>query len=327
MDTWSEYVDVLSTASLDLYPQNVGSHFTNKLVVPQQLPDNAFVALEEISYINTFYNVKSDSSSLTIYDMFHEYPPHSPQNQNSYPTYGSFQNCILKEGLYGSMQELCDMLNEVLRTSGTPQLKDKTVFTFDPRTMKFSYNLEGLWLSLWIRGDLLNMLGVEYIPATFSQFVVLGRSKIGPTYEIPESEIPKKPYSSAISFLEKERMVTRHYHLPQITWEAASTLLKDSFEFVAQLTLVNSFLVYIDCIDSQITGDSYSDALRTVAIKGNEKPGTSIVTHFNKPYYLRVNKRHIPTITIQIRDLSGNFIDFKQGVVRVKLRFTTQPPP
>ena len=63
-DTWSEYVDLLSTASLDLYPENVGSIFTNKLVVPQQLPDNTYVALEEIGYINTFYNVKKTFSSI-----------------------------------------------------------------------------------------------------------------------------------------------------------------------------------------------------------------------------------------------------------------------
>ena len=338
-DSWSEYVDLLSTASLDLYPENKGSFFTNKLVAPQQLPDNAYVALEEIGYINTFYNVKNDSSSLTIFDMFHEFPPHSEENDNDYPTYGAFQNCLLREGLYGSMQELCDMLNDVIRDSGVSQVKDKTIFTFDPRTMKFSYNLEGLWLSLWLRGDLLNMMGVEYVPATYSQYVVLGKSKMGEFYEIPESEIPKPNESSSPSYLSRPilwpqpsrdegvKLIKRRYRHPQLWWRANSKAAKDTFEFVAQLTLVNSFLVYIDCIDSQITGDSYSDALRTVAIKGNEKPGTSVVTHFNKPYFLRVNKRFIPTITIEIRDLAGNFIDFKQGLVRVKLRFTTQPPP
>ena len=331
-DSWSEYVDLLSTASLDLYPENKGSSFTNKLVAPQQLPDNTYVALEEIGYINTFYNVKNDSSSLTIFDMLHEFPPHTEENDNDYPTYGAFQNCLLREGLYGSMQELCDMLNDVIKESGVAQVKDKTIFSFDPRTMKFSYNFEGLWLSLWIRGDLLNMLGVEYEPATFSQYVVLGKSKKGGFYEIPENEIPKTNAPS-VTYLSRPvtpsevKIIKRRYRHPQMEWEANTKKLKDVFEFVAQLTLVNSFLVYIDCIDSQITGDSYSDALRTVAIKGNEKPGTSIVTHFNKPYFLRVNKRFIPTITIEIRDLAGNFIDFKQGIVRVKLRFTTQPPP
>ena len=332
-DTWSEYVDLLSTASLDLYPENVGSFFTNKLVVPQQLPDNTYVALEEIGYINTFYNVKKTFSSLTIFDMFEEFPANTPPiNENPYPIYGAYKTCPLKEGLYGSMSELCDMLNDAIRNSGCSQVKDKTIFTFDPVTMKFSYNLEGLWLSLWIRGDLLNMLGIEHSKATYVQYVILGKSKTGPTYEIPESEIPKKPeelkplmeYSGQHR---AEKLVTRHFRNPHIQWQADSQDMKNEFEFVAQLTLVNSFVVYIDCIDSQVTGDSFSDALRIIAIKGDDKPGSSIVTHFTKPYFLRVNKRYIPTITIKIQDLAGYPIDFKQGVVRIKLQFTTQPPP
>ena len=161
------------------------------------------------------------------------------------------------------------------------------------------------------------------------EYTVIGKSKLGPTYEYPKSLIPKPKFAITSSQDEGEgpETITRHFRNPAVLWESDTEVMKNQFEFVAQLTLVNSMVLYINCIDSQVTGDSFSDSLRIIAIKGNEKPGASIVTHFTKPYFLRVNKRYIPTITIQIKDLAGRPIDFKQGVVRVKLRFTTQPPP
>lgn len=317
--TWSEYVDLLSSASLDLYPENHGSFFTNKLIVPQQLPQDTYVALEEISYVNTMYNVKHSSNSLTIFDMLAETPPHSEANPNAYPLYGTFKYCALKEGYYSSFQQLCDMLNEAVKKSDCEQVKNRNVFSYDPITMKFSYDVEGLWLSLWLSGDILSILGIEMEKATNRQYVVIGKPKLKPTYEYPKSLIPK-PVAPG----EKETE-TRHFTQPRMMWDSVQKT-KDQFEFVAQLTLVNSFVVYIDCIDSQVTGDCFSDALRIVPIKGGDKPGTTVVTHFTKPYFLRCNKRYIPSITIQIQDLNAQPIDFKQGIVRVKLRFTTQPP-
>ena len=90
-DTWTEYVDLVSTASLDLYPGNVGSSFVNKLVVPQQLPNNTFVSLEEIGYVNSFYNVRKTQNSITIYDMLYEVAANTPKlNPNPYPIYGAY---------------------------------------------------------------------------------------------------------------------------------------------------------------------------------------------------------------------------------------------
>ena len=323
-DTWTEYVDLVSTASLDLYPGNVGSSFVNKLVVPQQLPDNTFVALEEIGYVNSFYNVRKTQNSITIYDMLYEVAANTPKlNPNPYPIYGAYFACPLKEGFYGSMQELCNMINEAIRKSGVPQVKDRTIFSYDPVTMKFSYDVKGLWLALWLRGDLLSMLGLEQSQASDSQYVVIGKSKDAPTYEYPKSLIP----TIILSRPDNKDTVTRHFRNPHILWRADTKKDKDEFEFVAQLVLVNSMIVYIDCIDSQVTGDSFTDALRIVPIKADVKPGSSVVTHFNKPYFLRCNKRYIPTVAIEIRDLASVPIDFKQGIVRLKLRFSAQPPP
>ena len=101
--------------------------------MPQQLPDNAYVALQEIGYVNSFCNVTMNKNSLTIFDMLYEIPAEYPKlNPNPYPIYGAYFNCPLKEGFYDSPQELCDMINGAIRATDVSQTKDKTIFSYDP---------------------------------------------------------------------------------------------------------------------------------------------------------------------------------------------------
>ena len=302
--SWNEYIDLISSASLDLYPQNLPSNFTNKLAVPQQLPENAYIGLEEMSYVNTFYNIMSHRYSIIIYDMLFEYPPHAGRPK----TYGKYFPVKLKEGYYDTYEKICDAINLAIQTCGVPQVAHRDIFTYDPVSMKFSYDVASLWLTLFIDGDMLNYLGVELHKATESQYVTLGRSKTGPSYKYPASIIS---------------MEERFYQETRKNWIADRDTVA-TFPHVAQLSMIDSFIIYIDCISSQLTGDSFSDALRIVPIKGSDKTGTNVSTHFIKPYFLKVNKRYISSISIQIKDPFDNFIDFKQGFVRLKLRFITQ---
>ena len=102
-------------------------------------------------------------------------------------------------------------------------------------------------------------------------------------------------------------------------------LCQGECKYVAQMTLINSLYVYADCVSSQIVGDQFSDTLRIIAIK-RAMPGERIVQTFLKPFFLKVNTRLLDTITIHIRNSHGDFIPFLFGDVRVKLRFTQQPP-
>ena len=306
-DTFSEYVDLISTASMDLHPSNHGSSFINELVVPQHLPENSYVSLEEISYVNGFYNITEGRSSITVFDMLHEIPPGERLNPNPYPIYGMYFNCPLQPGYYDSMNKLCEALNTAIKKSGVARLENRDVFSYDATTLKFSFNLEGMWLSLFLRGDVLNYLGVETTQASFAQYTVLGYPKMTPTYEYPT------PAGKVI----------RHFFNPQITWPSDMKKLSSDFTYVAQLRVINNFIVYVDCITSQVTGDCYSDALRIIPIK-EEKVGTNVTHSFQKTYALKVNKRYIPSIKVEIRDFYNELIDFKVGAVRLKLRFTQQ---
>ena len=313
--SWAEYVDLISDASTELYEKNHGSSFTNRLVVPQELPEHCWVAAREFEYVNTFYNVKEHKNVMAIFDWLYEHPPNTPpRNPNAYSTYGKMIACTIKKGYYDSSEKMCEMFNQVLKDSKVSELQKRDVFSYDATSMKFSFDLEGLYVSLFIRGDLLNFLGIEQSKATVAQYVVLGRPKLTPTYTI---KVPD-PLNPDIMIDE-----VRHLDNPKQTWKSGKEH-KGEFEYAGQLTLVTSFIVYINIIESQVTGDVFSDALRVIPINKHDQ-GSTIIVKFDTPYFLKVNKRHIPSITVQVRSLEGDLINFLVGRTRLKLQFTTKP--
>jgi len=74
------------------------------------------------------------------------------------------------------------------------------------------------------------------------------------------------------------------------------------------LQLIKYILVYTDIIEAQYYGDVRASILRTVNIKSNR---TDNVTFFDNPHYLNVSKTRIDTINIEICDVNGNHIEFK----------------
>ena len=308
MDSWIEYVDLLSDASMDLYPENHGSHFTNKFPVPLDIQAGAKVGLAEIQFVNSWYNVTLGNNSIAVFDFTVEFLPGHVKNPlpATDSLWGQFTQCSFKEGYYTSFEDFKNMLNESLKQSNVSQLKDKDIFSYDSVTGKFAHDVEGLYLTIFLRGPIANFLGVSKKAQTMKDYVLLGMAKDGPTYTYVD---PGNP-------LKKEK---RKFILPDFQW-GVSQGPKDVFDYVAQLTLFSSFVVYIDILQSQITGDTYSDALRIVSINRKD-PGSSSVIQYDKPYFLRLNKYHIPTITVEIRTLEGKLVDFKVGRTRLKLKF------
>ena len=197
------------------------------------------------------------------------------------------------------------MLNKVLQSSGVKKLESHTVFTYNKVTRKFSYDVSDLWISIFLQGSLIQLLGIEKQQASSDQTVIIGKSKQNPTYKFPGDDV--------------ERTLAH----PNWQWTAASNE-KDKMSHVCQLVMVQTLCVYCNIIESQKTGDSYSDLLRLVSIKG-DKVGQQIVEHYDKPFFLKVNSRFVPSITIWIYDIYGKPIDFKIGEVRLKLQFITKP--
>jgi len=80
------------------------------------------------------------------------------------------------------------------------------------------------------------------------------------------------------------------------------------FNLPSYLQLIKYILIYTDIIESQYYGDVRASILRTVNIKS--KKGDN-VTFFDNPHYLNISKTRIDSINIEIRDINGNHIEFK----------------
>ena len=300
------FVDLISTASLDEYPDNKGSHFTNKLPIPLSFSENWQVALEEISYTNCFYNVVGKRSKISIYDLEHRWEPGTKYNKDKYVKYGSFVSVQLEDGYYTSEEALIRMINKVISNSGVKALKDTEIFTYDKITLKVHFDMTKIQSSVLIKGPLLNLMGFEVgKQRPMGQYICLGMKKDTPTFEWRKEDGTTE---------------TRHFYHPNHTW--FSNGVKSSFKYPLTLAPYTSMVVYTDIIASQMCGNVFSDAIRFLPIKDPSLDvPTQIIHECRNPYFLSLNKRYIPTIELIIKDLQNNYIDFLQGEVRVKFRF------
>lgn len=75
--------------------------------------------------------------------------------------------------------------------------------------------------------------------------------------------------------------------------------------------------IYTDIVEKQIIGNAYAELLRIVHVKG--KYGDYVEKHFMTPHYVPLKAKHLDKIDIEIRENSGNIVQFEYGTVICKL--------
>ena len=312
---WFEYLDLLSTASLDEFPENTNSDFHNQLAIPQILPPNAYCALVEMGYQNCFFNIEADKCNLTIFDPLYEHKPGSKFNptetSHGHSLWGKFTDVSLDEGYYKSMDEICQMLNKAIQSIGCASFDGKSVFSYNSRTMRVHFDMKDIQATVMIKGRLLNLLGVETREASDAQNVKIGIPKDGMFYEVPfkDSSIPA----------ERRWYLDTKWHFTTVDEKIGK------FAHAAQLTTLNNMVVYASHISSQVYGNSFANVLRVIPIKANQYTGQQVVVEFKNPHYLRCQQSYIKNIHILIKDIAGSDLKFRQGSVRIKLHFIVRP--
>lgn len=289
----SFYVTLLSDASMDYHPQNTPSNFINKLARTIDLPENMEVGLAEMSYIKSFDNVYIQKGSLQVFDFLYRY-------KNGY--WGEMFDCDIPEGYYSSASTFADQLNKSI-SRAVPRIREfhKKIFEYNGVTRKFSYDLRDPYLTIRIKGDLLRLLGAGRGNFSLDQALYIGAEKKD-----------KYSYWSVKSGEEK----LRRFKSTE-TWKGSA--LSGEMKFGPQMQEVDSFIVYCSIIEQQIVGDTSSEMLRWLPIKGED--GKRQVERFNKTHYVDVRHRHIPSIQISIKNIFDDFIKFQSGVVQIKLHF------
>src|SRR6266436_196876 len=194
----------------------------------------------------------------------------------------------IKAGRYDDQQELVDYINRGLSTYKSDVIQQPPRFELNKHSRKIT-NLAGrdrcdascdALLPLEIR----NMLG--FGDSFFAQR--LGYSSI-PTLHDTQIEIVQKSIKGDY----------------------------DAFHSYDMNAGVHSLYVYCDIIEPSIVGDTYSQLLRVVEIPGSVPFGDQCIIRYEKPYYFSLNTRSFQTIEIDIKDDSGERINFNFGRTRV----------
>ena len=87
------------------------------------------------------------------------------------------------------------------------------------------------------------------------------------------------------------------------------------------LNPINSLYIYSDIVEHQFVGDEVAPLLRVVAVTGSNNYGEIVNRIFTSPHYIPVSRNYIETIRLDIRDDTGEKIQFSPGKVLIKLHF------
>ena len=212
--------------------------------------------------------------------------------------YGKLYDLKIPAGYYDNPVLLCDYLNDLIEKLNIDKLKSKQLFQYNKITKKFTIDVKDLYITLIIKGQLIDLLGLELRVYKEYQASFLGLPK-EKTFYMYDGKI-------------------RYFKNQEIEWQTDS-LDGGTCPFVSQMVTVSSFLIYTNIISDVIMGNNYAKCLRNCAIDG--QPGTRVVKVFQKRMYLPVGLSNIHAISITINDFQGRPMNFLEGNVSVVLHF------
>ena len=129
--------------------------------------------------------------------------------------------------------------------------------------------------------------------------------------KIDESRIPRfKVLNSSLSVVFYDR-VKLSGNLSTLLSGGTELYIDNSnvLKLTDKLSIVNYAAIYTNIISEQYFGDSLAPVLRCINLVQTDE--NHIVSYFDNPVYVPVNKSLINSINIKIVDLEGNFIQFK----------------
>ena len=322
MSSFAEYIDVISDGCVKIFPENTSSAFTNQLPCPQAFPENTYVAVNEINFVNCMYNIESGKESITIFDWLKEIPRGAQGNEDGEGSvWGEYINCPIEEGFYGDFPSMCKAVNKAVQSSKIKRLANKDIFSYNPVNMKYSFDVQDLWISIFINGNLTYYLGFELqTEESTDDFFIIGKPKLTTTYEWVDDKGAKS--------VRPLRRPKKTFDVSMRDKKTNEPLMKTQLTQVGQLSMTNTFAIYSDIVTDQIFGGEYGSILRAVpfSIKDTTNSGNSTTIVFDNLYFLKINRSYIPSIRIELRDLSGTLLAIKAGRTRVKLKFSVRPP-
>ena len=293
----SFYIDLLSNASLDIYPNNTLAFFSNFMSNPINLGRGSEweVALTDISFPNRVYNVTDGeftlgyipTPTLQRYRVVVNKPDTvSKELINSYPDVpflNQYRSFNIPKGCYTEIGQFIDAMNSQIAT-----------FTNMERTMTFAYNEETLNLSFTFEGTTEGQSRVYFKIQSDDLAQILG---LGTDAVYCEANQIIAPYPCDIA----------RFH---------------------------TIFVYSDIVDFSNVRNVKNQLLRAFTFRQRTKNEDLIVIYpcdnrfFSNLQYRNVCLDNFNSIQIEIRDMKGKLIPFTSlGLVVLNLHFREKHVP
>lgn len=282
--------------SSDLFPENLVCNYRTKLPQTIRLSNEWEVAMTEISYTYSWFNIPSSYKIALIKivqvdaaDTKHE----SVETQELISN-----DMFIKMGNYNSAVHIVKRINECIKSYKPQFTKDDKLpkLSFDETTRKLTLNQgeteSGLPIIVNFNRFLWGMLGFDYIS---SQKQIKFLITAGKTILVNKMN---------------EKLTGKLLFNPE---QATSSVdLKGG---------LHSLYVYTDIVKASFVGNSLSPLLRVVEIPSNASFGDQICIKYSNPYYLPIQITEFETIEIVVKDDTGYNIPFQHGRTIVTLNF------
>lgn len=273
------------------YQNNTIGHYITHLAQRLEFEQGDQVALAEITYTNSWHNLKTD--------------------QKIYMTTDSKTTClknaaVLPAGRYENIHELTRLITKIVDENKIDEVKTVPKFTVHSNSRRLYVTLgetkSGSKITLKFDQQLSEMLGFKAIYKRNRSDKDRYKVNNSKTDSVVVVENLKESSKSKLKIYDDGYMTKQPYDLNVGTY---------------------SLFVYTDIVKHSFVGDSSSQLLRTVAIPRSNF-GDQIVLTYTDPLFIDLQEHDVQSIEISIKDDTGSDVLFNFGKTSVTLLFKRQ---
>lgn len=281
------FVDLVSNASMNVFPDNVISKFINRLPYPLRLDGEWMVAVQEIFYPTAHKPLKLKIEWSMVY-------------RKKWRSSRLF--FIYDEG--EKIEDIIDRLNLHMKEAYNEDFKVNNLGNVLDQKIHFAPKFE-----------------IRHVDEKDKDGKEIVKKKV----VLHAGFIPDSPKPFIPSFYDHAFWRLLGFDLSELVKGrneihfARSTQIKASNQPETAPTSHLMF-IYSDIIDEHFVGDVSARVLRVVPLDKQSKNSLAHIT-FNNPYYYPVRSNNIEDISILLNDETGHQIRFKSGRVYLSLHF------
>ena len=336
------YLTLPSDASMQLFPGNTAAEWVTKLHSPVSLHGSWEVALVELLYSHSIYNLP-DAQSIIVRQISDLSVPIT-KGENPTFTYAPDHVIVVPAGIY-SAKELINCIEgqipmalpwgQDLKLLPTEELIANNFaaraalfpafeMSFIPSERKTRIRFRNLRIKLHFPVEsthLRRMLGFtdSHVQPTDSPGYVQRIQRLSKSsLEQPQPALPE-------SFFEPDQLAAQLYFLLKQKTDLPGDGLELRFDVISPKVINtlygNQYLfIYSDILDFCVVGDTVAQLLRSVPIRG-DTAFQMVMEKFDQGHYMPVIRNFFENIRISIASDLGDLAKFQSGKSLVKLHF------